>query len=60
MDLALHFIIHSKREPGPDEERIIELSSLTARGKAPDYLDSVGNISFNLENWSKLRIDTPR
>ena len=48
-------------EPGPDEERIIELSSLTARGAAPDYLaEASSKISFDHANWSKLRIDTPR
>ena len=49
-----------KREPGPDEERIIELSSLTARGTAPEYLEKISNISFETDSWAKLRVDTPR
>merc|ERR1712168_93000 len=50
---------NGKWEVGPDEERILELTCLNARGAPPEYLPQL-KTSFEGDNWTKLRNDVPR
>ena len=50
---------NGKWEVGPDEERILELTCLNARGAPPEYLPHL-KTSFEGDNWTKLRNDVPR